>query len=324
MKSVKRPRQSPVPVESKDLRLNISEPERILPVAKALASPERLRILLCLGRRSMNVQELAQELDLPVSSTALHIRVLEEAGVIMSESLPASRGAMKLCSRRLDSFSCNLVEGKRAEGSELTLEMPVGGFSRIIDVAPTCGMADSHSAIGEFDNPQCFYLPGRFGAELIWFRHGYLEYLFGVMNLSEMEILWLEISFEACSEAPMYRNPWLSDISVLVNDRLLGVWTSPADMGGRRGLLNPDWWPDVSTQYGLLKTWRVDAQGCYVDGVRVSDVTVGDLDLPGRQAVNVRIGVSPEADNIGGINLFGRGFGDFPQGVVLKLGYNIP
>ena len=103
-------RQKPgLPVESKELKLDISEPERILPVAKALSSMERLRILRCLGLRSMNVQELAQALDLPVSSTALHVRVLEESGLIMSENLPASRGAMKLCSRRLDLFSCNLV-----------------------------------------------------------------------------------------------------------------------------------------------------------------------------------------------------------------------
>lgn len=312
------------PVDSKELRLDISEPERILPVAKALSNPERLRIIRCLGQRSMNVQELAQALDLPVSSTALHIRVLEDAGLIMSENLPASRGAMKLCSRRLDLFSCSMVEEKHPEGSVLSLEMPVGGFSRIIDLAPTCGMADSHSAIGEFDNPQCFYLPQRFGAELIWFRQGYLEYLFGMMNLNAMEVHWLELSFEACSEAPMHRNPWQSDIGVWINDRPIGVWTSPADLGGRRGLLNPDWWPDVSTQYGLLKTWRVDRSGCHVDGMRVSDLAIGDLALPAHPQINVKIGVSPEAEHVGGINLFGRGFGDYPQGIILKIGHNIP
>ncbi len=311
-------------VESKEMRVNISEPERILPVAKALSSPERLRILRCLGQRSMNVQELAHALDLPVSSTALHIRVLEDAGIIMSESLPAARGAMKLCSRRLDLFSCNLVEELHTEGSVLSLEMPVGGFSRTIDLLPTCGLANIHSAIGEFDNPSCFYLPGRFDAQLIWFRQGFLEYIFGVMNIESMDIHWLELSFEACSEAPMHRNPWKSDISVLINDRRLGVWTSPADLGGRRGLLNPDWWPDVSTQFGLLKTWRIDRQGCYVDNVRISDLRVKDLDLRNATQLNVKIGIEDSAENIGGINLFGRNFGDYPQGIILKIGYTIP
>lgn len=313
----------PPAVQSKELRLDLSEPERILPVAKALSSAERLRILRCLGKRSMNVQELAQALDLPASSTALHVRVLEEAGVIMSETLPAARGAMKLCSRRLDRVSCNLVEEPQAEHSVLSLEMPIGGFSLATDIMPTCGMADSHSAIGEFDNPSCFYMPGRFGAELIWFRQGFLEYLFGVMNIREMDIHWLELSFEACSEAPMHRNPWKSDISVFINDRRVGVWTSPADLGGRRGRLNPAWWPDVSTQFGLLKTWRVDHEGSYVDNVRVSDITLNDLDPGSRPALSVKIGIEDDAEYIGGINLFGSGFGDYPQGILLKIGYSI-
>ena len=318
-------RQKPgLPVESKELKLDISEPERILPVAKALSSMERLRILRCLGLRSMNVQELAQALDLPVSSTALHVRVLEESGLIMSENLPASRGAMKLCSRRLDLFSCNMVETFSTESSVLSLEMPVGGFSRTIDLAPTCGMASVYSAIGDFDTPSCFYLPGRFGAEIIWFREGFVEYLFGVMNLASMDIHWLELSFEACSEAPMHRNPWKSDISVFINDKRIGIWTSPADLGGRRGLLNPEWWPDVSTQFGLLKTWRVDRDCCYVDNVRVSDLTIKDLDLKAQTHINIKIGVEKDAENAGGINLFGRNFGDYPQGIILKIGYSIP
>ena len=317
-------RQKPSPVvQSKELHLDLSEPERILPVAKALSSAERLRILRCLGKRSMNVQELAKALDLPVSSTALHVRVLEEAGVIMSETLPAARGAMKLCSRRLDRVSCNLVEEPHTEHSVLSLEMPIGGFSLATDIMPTCGMADIHSAIGEFDNPSCFYMPGRFDAGLIWFRQGFLEYLFGVMNIQSMDIHWLELSFEACSEAPMHRNPWKSDISVFINDKRVGIWTSPADLGGRRGRLNPAWWPDVSTQFGLLKTWRVDHEGSYVDNVRVSDTTVQDLAPGSHHALSVRIGVADDAEHAGGINLFGRGFGDYPQGIILKIGYSI-
>ena len=122
----------------------------------------------------------------------------------------------------------------------------------------------------------------------------------------------------------MHRNPWKSDISVFINDKRIGIWTSPADLGGRRGLLNPEWWPDVSTQFGLLKTWRVDRDCCYVDNVRVSDLTLNDLNLKAQTHINIKIGVENDAENVGGINLFGRNFGDYPQGIILKIGYSIP
>ncbi|NLA54383.1 MAG: helix-turn-helix domain-containing protein, partial [Clostridiales bacterium] len=266
-------------VETKDLRLDLSNPQKIVPVARALASIERVSIIKCLGLRSMNVQELAKALDLPVSSTALHVKVLEEAGLIMSESLPAARGAMKLCSRRLDHVGINLVDQPHSDSSVISLEMPIGGYSRAIGIEPTCGLASSHSAIGEFDNPDSFYLPDRFAAEIVWFRQGFLEYLFGMIHMEHMDLQWLELSFEACSEAPMHRNPWKSDISVLINEKQLGIWTSPADLGGRRGLLNPKWWPDVSTQFGMLKTWRIDQEGSYLENVRTSSLTIQDLDL---------------------------------------------
>ena len=317
-------RQKNIIIESKDLRLNLTEPERIVPVARALSSIERINIIKCLGKRSMNVQELAKALDLPVSSTALHVKVLEEAGLIMSETLPASRGSMKLCSRRLDYLGINLVEQPHNESSVLSLEMPVGGYSRAIDIKPTCGLANGHSSIGEFDNPDSFYLTDRFGAEIVWFRQGFLEYLFGMIHMEAMEVQWLELSFEACSEAPMHRNPWKSDISVLINDKRLGIWTSPADLGGRRGLLNPDWWPDVSTQFGILKTWRIDKGGSYLENVQISALTINDLQLDEAPHLNIKIGIENDAEHIGGINLFGHGFGDFAQGIILRVGYKVP
>ncbi|MCE5341977.1 MAG: transcriptional regulator, partial [Eubacteriales bacterium] len=177
---------------------------------------------------------------------------------------------------------------------------------------------------GEDDNPRSFYHQDHFNAQIIWFKHGYLIYHFGILaEVRRIKILWLELSFEVCSEAPMYRDPWKSDISVTINGYRIGTWTSPADFGGRRGILNPGWWSDLSTQYGMLKTWRVDATGTYVDKAPVSGVTIDQLDLIKHNSIVVGIGVPPDAENVGGINLFGKEFGDFSQGIVLKVGYRI-
>jgi predicted transcriptional regulator len=56
-----------------------------------------------------------------------------------------------------------------------------------------------------------------------------------------------------------------------------------------------------------------------VDGVRISDVSLHDLALADHHSVKVRIGVKDEAEHIGGLNIFGRGFGNYDQAIVLRL-----
>lgn len=80
-------------------------------------------------------------------------------------------------------------------------------------------------------------------------------------EIDPVQVEWLEISMELSSNAPMYRENFKSDIYVGLGETELGVWTSPGDYGARRGRFNPSWWSDTSSQYGLLKTWRVDNPG---------------------------------------------------------------
>lgn len=191
--------------------------------------------------------------------------------------------------------------------------MPIGGYSLAEGIRPTCGLAGIQTNIGDMDDTSVFYSPDRFAAQLLWFKQGALEYRFAAAHMDAMELEWLEISFEACSEAPMYRDPWKSDIAVAVNGRRLGVWTCPCDCGGRHGKLTPEWWSDLSTQFGFFKTWRVTDEGSYLDNVRISDVTLDDLRLDAWPYIAVRISVPEDALNVGGINLFGEHFGDYPQ-----------
>lgn len=309
--------------DSKHFSFSISQREQMLPVLKALASPVRLEILEMLNSQSLNVNELAERLSLPLSTAAFNIRVLEEAGLITCEQHPGIRGMMKLCHRRVDTIGIDLVLPVENQYASLTLTLPVGCYSLAEDIAPTCGLASAQTSLGEDDNPRTFYYPGRFAAQLLWFRHGFVTYHFAVLSMRDIEVHWLELSFEACSEAPMYRDPWKSDINVAINDVPLGHWTSPCDYGGRRGLLTPEWWSDMSTQYGMLKTWRVDHQGTYLERTPVSRVTIEDLRLHEMPYITVRIGVSPTATHVGGLNLFGRGFGDFAQDIMLRIGYTV-
>jgi hypothetical protein len=53
-------------------------------------------------------------------------------------------------------------------------------------------------------------------------------------------------------------------------------------------------------------------------------VSIADLGFQPRQPIRVRIGVRPDAANVGGVNLFGRRFGHYPQDLVLRLEYTTP
>ncbi len=60
------------------------------------------------------------------------------------------------------------------------------------------------------------------------------------------------------------------------------------------------------------------SNGSFVDGVQVSGVTLDELSLNANEPVPVRIGIKEDARNIGGMNLFGSKFGNYPQDIVLR------
>ena len=310
-------------VGNKQIYLDInSDIDKIQPIAHALSSKLRLKIIHLIGRRSMSVNELAQALGEPLSTISLNLSVLEKAGLVYTEAQSGVRGILKLCSRMSDRITVNLVTSIERPHYIGEMAMPIGCYSAAGDIHPTCGLASRGGTIGVEDNPLVFFLPERFDAQLIWFRQGYLEYTFPTLPLRGVALESMEVSFEACSEAMNYRNDWESDISLWINSRLIGSWHSPGDFGGRRGVLNPEWWSDNATQFGHLKTWRIDEAGSFLDNDRVSDAALKDLRLQESDFFTLRVGVSPDAQHVGGMNLFGAGFGDYPQHIVVRYAYH--
>lgn len=307
--------------ENRHLNLNLNEIDRLCPVAKALSSPVRVRMIALLSARAMNVNELAVALDLPVSTAALNVRQLEEAGLIRTEIQPGIRGAMKLCSRAVDAVSMRLIPQVRDGLSALMLQLPIGSYSCAEGIRPECGLVSEHAWIGESNAPRTFYHPDRAHAQMLWFSSGFLEYRFSLGEVDPGQVEWLEFSMEISSNAPLYREDWKSDISVQVNGCTLGTWVSPGDYGGRRGRLNPSWWSETASQYGLLKTWRVDGEGSTLDGEAISGTRLEDLRLSCGDYISLRVGVDAHAEHVGGMNLFGEKFGDYAQGIVMRVGY---
>jgi predicted transcriptional regulator len=302
------------------LQMDATQSERSIEVAKALGSAQRVRILDFLQNRVANISEIAEALEMPLSTANLHLTVLEEAGLIRSEIIAASRGVQKICARAYDVIMIQLPRTFTSYDEKFSVQMPVGAFATC-QVEPTCGIATEKGVIGFLDDPTSFYEPARFQAQLIWFRQGFLEYHFPYRPEPNRQPKSLVLSMEICSEAPNHHHDWPSDIFMEINGQPIGIWTSPGDFGGERGNLSPEWWEEWNSQYGLLKSWRVDGEGSWIDGVRISDVVIGNLNLDQGSFIRVRIGIHPDALHVGGLNLFGSKFGNYPQDILMQVHY---
>ncbi len=304
---------------SQNITLNLDNTEKLALIGKALSSEVRIELLRLLCHCSLNVNEIAEHMQIPASSAAMHVKVLEEAGLIRTELLPAVRGSMKVCHKAVDEIAITAETSMGTEKVEV-INMPVGSY---VDykVQPHCGLVSEKGPIGEEDEPRCFYHQDRASARLLWFKEGYVEYRFPNHMLKDTRETRLELSMELCSEDHEYNLDFPSDITVWVNGVETGTWTCPSDFGGRRGIWNPEWWPDKNTQYGLLKTWKLSEEGTYLDEEKLSDVPLKEYHLNESDYISVRIGVKEDAKNQGGINLFGDGFGDSAQGIRMAIYY---
>ena len=295
----------------------LQDKDMLLKVIHALDSPARLDVVQLLAHRSMlTVGEIAAALHMPMSTAALSVKILEDVGIIHTTLKPCVHGNAKLCRIHTSRIALQLLADLHMNNDFIVMDMPVGAYSSLEEITPTCGLVSDTGVIGTKDTPSTFYLPERISAQLLWLTTGWLEYRFALPE--QKQVASLELSFEACSEVAMFKNPWESDISVQINHKTMGTWVCPADCGGRYGLLTPKWWNLTNTQYGLLKTWRVDKQGTWLDEIQISDVTVDQVIRYDQPYLSVKIGVDPQAEHTGGLNLFGEHFGDHPQGIRLK------
>lgn len=143
------------------LEVGIHEPDKLVQVAHALSTRSRVDMLRLLNTRSMNIIELAEALQLPVSTVANNVKVLEAAGLINTELLPAVRGAMKVCSRNYDDILISLNSSIRTSKDGMKyyeVEMPIGHYSDC-EVHPTCGMASSEGMLVREDERRAFIIP---------------------------------------------------------------------------------------------------------------------------------------------------------------------
>ncbi|ANF97056.1 ArsR/SmtB family transcription factor [Paenibacillus bovis] len=290
-----------------------------LPVYEALASEVRWKIMEFLVSSEKSVKEIAAMLQLSPSIVTMHVRKLEAAGIISSRRVRREGGTHKLCFLVQDSIQIMLPSSSRLNGIT-EHHIPVGHYTGC-EVYPTCGIGTLEKELGVWDDPGYFHDPERVQAAILWFAKGYVEYKLRNPLKREQIVEQIEISMEIASEAPGLRDTWLSDITFTFNGTRLGTWTSPADFGrAARGKYTPEWWHRNLNQYGLLKTIRMDRSGTYMDEERMSDVTIADLNLQ-ESYWTLRFAVEEDAAHVGGLTLYGAGFGNHDQDIVVRTYY---
>lgn len=294
-------------------------------IFKGLSSESRIRILRLLYNHKLNINEIANELHLPQSTVATNIAILEKSGLVSSEIIKAKKGNQKICiapyKEIVIRFSVNADHKK--EDNIVEVEMPIGLYTNYHVSAP-CGLCSAKEIIGFLDTPDSFLMPERMKAGLLWFETGYVEYTFPNDSLNQnREVQKIEISAEISPESLHTESDWSSDISCWINTKELGGFKAHGCFHDKPGKFTPSWWNRKSdAQYGLLKHWSVTDKGCFADDVKISDVKLSDLNLSSHHSIKVRIGVKEDAEHPGGINIFGRGFGNYDQAIVLRLFFN--
>lgn len=288
---------------------------------KALASKPRVEILSLIKQKPLNINEIAEILDFPQSTVATHISILEEAGLIETQNIKARKGTQKLCQPAFHEIVIQFGEQQAKEEDCIEIEMPLGIFTDCKVTAP-CGLCSSEKIIGQLDMPNSFLNPDRMKAGLLWCNSGSLEYKFPNNTLYDSRVLKkLEVSAELSSETPGTNPNWPSDITVWINKVEIGTWTCPGDFGDKRGKYTPAWWKLEGSQYGLLKHFSVTNEGSFIDGEKLSDIKLSDLKIDEHHSIRVQFGVKENAEHLGGMNIFGKGFGNYDQGIVLRAYY---
>lgn len=302
--------------------MQLSTDASSLAVYEALASEARLNIIrLLLLNKEMHINELANELYLSKAIVSTHVSKLQKAGIVGSRMKRKNGGTYKYCYVTQEYMLIKLSP-EQVDASYHEVSIPVGQYTDY-EAWPTCGIATTTRMIGQYDTPACFMDPDRVHAGILWMARGFVEYK--IPNyLHKDEILReIEISLELGSEAPQTNENWPSDIRFSLNGHHLGTWTSPGDFGDRKGRLTPQWWHSDVNQYGLLKVLRINDQGTFIDGQRISDVGIHDLQL---EATNWAFRIHPEeaVRGRGGLTLFGKGFGNYDQDIVIRYYYDLP
>ncbi len=301
--------------------MDINVTEENLVFFQALASDIRIKVINILSNEENNIKDLAEQLNVSPTIMAKHVNKLEEAGIIKSRNISATRGLQKVCKLDIEKVSLHFGVDFNRSGKINKLSIPIGTYSSY-NFKPTCGIASTESIIGNYDDPRYFSNPDRFKASLLWFTDGWIEYPIPSYIFDCKTVKSLKFSMEICSEFPESNSYYKSDIYFSLNDISICMWTSPGNPAGRRGRYNPVWWI-MGSEYGYKVDILITEDGTYINDSKISDIKIDDINFKEKKDSILRIEAPSQkkTKNSGGFTIFGKGFGDYDQNLELEIEY---
>ncbi len=293
--------------------------EIIAKLCDALSSPVRLQILRLLQKppHHRTAPEISKALKIPKTTLLHHLDKLEKMKLLGTTYRYTEKRAYKLYGRHLKGANIKFyyTETPSEHVKTKTISLGVGQFS---DFQGDSFNFNTQTKQYSYMLDSCFGSE-RLNAQLIYTYKGIVTYTFN--NLAQNETpKEISLSLEICSEAPFYDNSHLSDISFWFNGVKIAEYRCLGDYGERRGILNPEWWPSVNTQYGKLATLTITEEGTFLNGIQQPQgKKLSELNLSKCRKIDISLGNDSTAEHPGGFNIFGRCFGDYQQDVELTF-----
>ncbi len=131
---------------------------------KGLASEVRINILKLLRKGgAKNVNQIAEQLALPQSTVSINLKILEDCGLIYTESQRAKKGSQKLCHSAFQEILISFTEPVAENRDMIEVSMPIGLYTEF-EVTSPCGLCSKDGVVGLLDVPDTFLNPDRMKA----------------------------------------------------------------------------------------------------------------------------------------------------------------
>ncbi len=289
-----------------------------LPLFKALGSETRIAILeLLIDKGPMRMTKIAQELQITGGALTTHVRMLNEAGILLIQTKGGRHGIQKVCSVNNERI---LIEAPmRAQGHQVyEADVEIGQFIDCEASSP-CGIATTDRMLRPHDDPSSFSDPERLRAGVLWMDNGFVEYAVPSFVKAGQRLTKLEIAMEVGAGGPkLDEGDEGTEIAVSLSGHPLGTLALSPAKDNMVGKANPAWWNNAYRQRGANHMISVDDKGTFLNGERISDITLDDLDIKGKRSLPLRLST---VSGKKGFTLYGRGFGGQPHGIRVRSHY---
>ncbi|WP_066714919.1 ArsR/SmtB family transcription factor [Clostridium sp. Marseille-P299] len=298
--------------------LHITSLDTGLELFKTLGSDVRIDIIkLLLNNKDMNLNELATNLNITNGALTSHIKKLEDCGLIKITNEATGHGNEKHCRVCLDKILVDIASAE-VPSDIYEANVLIGQYSDY-QIEPCCGLATQEGLLGELDNIRYFSHPDRMLTNMLWFQKGFVEYLLPNFIPTAHVIDEITIQMELASIVTNCDSAFASELEFYLNQVSIGKFMIAGDTGSESGVYTPNWFDTSWKQHGVLKQISIKKEGTFIDGMKLSDVTIDSFQLDYSSILKFKIAVTDNPKYFGGISLFGKGFGNYNQDIRIQI-----